>query len=101
MSERNSALEIQRDAANLLRDEDGVTWSRFGLNDDGAIIWSRLTRDQKLDDCTLCAAGTCWQRVERCDSWGCDHIVHGEGCGRGRGRDRPSALLTVGGEFGP
>lgn len=43
----------------------------------GQRVSVRYTTDAPCDECDLCRAGECVQRVESCDAWGGDVVVHG------------------------
>lgn len=45
----------------------------------GATVYIYATKDLPLDECPFCQDGTCVQRVERCETWAGDLVVHEQG----------------------
>jgi hypothetical protein len=62
-----------------------LVWTDGGEKFEGRPIYFALTTDRSdPDDCGLCADGVCVQRVERCEAWEVDVVVHGETLEEGR-----------------
>jgi hypothetical protein len=43
----------------------------------GSRIFYRLTNDEPHDECVFCLRGECVQKVECCDQWGTELVLHG------------------------
>ena len=58
--------------------ELSLAWKDGGEKDRGRSILVAHTTELADVACKFCNAGTCVQRGERCASWKCDVVVHGE-----------------------
>lgn len=61
------------------RVELDLAWKDGGEKFKGKTIFvAHTTERPDVAACRFCAAGTCVQRIERCDAWKCDLVIHDE-----------------------